>query len=337
MRHRQSVRFLFLLLPLCWQRTSAQQDDSLKELLANTDTKTLIDSLMIGFDDYLDSILNKQNHFHVSLGVGSGLYSIETSNKASYINKSRIVFSPAAGFMHKIGFGINAAAFIMADEKKFVPYMGAIIPSYDLIKRNFSTGVSFSKYIVKDSLNFYTTPINNELYSYFTYKKWWLRPTLAVSYGWGSEASYNKRKIQIKKNRKKTNSIYVIEKNIEQVSDLSLLFSVRKDFSFFEVLSKRDMVCLTPVILFRAGTQQYGFNSTYSYEAPKSVKVNNLPTNNSITDRSRFLPESAAMILRASYLTGNWVLQPQFLVDYYLPGAEAPVSTAWSVTAGWSF
>jgi len=334
---RQSVRFLLLLLPLCWQQTSAQQNKALKELLETSDTKTFIDSLMLGFDEYLDSILYNQNHFHASIGVGSGLYSFETNNKASYINTSKIVFSPAAGFIHKSGFGLNAAAFIMADENKFVPYMGAIIPSYDLVKRNFSTGISYSRFFVKDSLNFYTTPINQELNAYITYKKWWVRPSLAVSYGWGSEASYNRRKIQVKKNRKKSNNIYLIEKNVEHVSDLSFLFSLRKDFSFFEVLSKSDMICVTPVLLLRAGTQQYGFNSTYSYEAPKSVKVNNLPTNNSISDRSKFIPESAAMILRASYLRGNWVLQPQFLVDYYLPGTESPVSTSWSVTAGWSF
>jgi len=337
MRRSLQVRLLFLILPLCWNKASAQDNHSLKDLLAKADSKSFMDSLMVGFDNYLDSILHKQNHFQASVGIGSGLYSIDSKTSQGYVNKSRIVVSPAVGFIHKSGFGLNAVAFVMAEGTKYVPYMGAIIPSYDLIKKNFSTGISYSRYLVKDSLNFYTTPINQELYAYITYKKWWLRPTVAVSYGWGSESSFEKRKIQIRKNRKKTHTVYVTEKSVEQVSDLSFMFSVRKDFNFFEVLSKTDMVCFTPVILLRAGTQQYGFNSTYSYEAPKSVKVNNLPTNNSISDRSRFLPESAALILRASYLKGNWVLQPQFLLDYYLPGTDAPVSTAWALTAGWSF
>jgi len=337
MRKSLPVLLLILLSALCWNRASAQESQSLKDLLSKADTQSFIDSLMIGFDDYLDSILHNQNHFQASMGVGSGLYSVESGTTKNFITKSRLVFSPAVGFIHKSGFGLNAVGFIMADGSRLVPYMGAIIPSYDLIRKNFSTGISYSRYVVKDSLNFYTTPINQELYAYYTYKKWWLRPTLGVSYGWGSESSFLKRQIQVQKNRRKTNTVYVTEKSVEQVSDLSFLLSVRKDFNYFEVLSKTDMICFTPVFLFRAGTQRYGFNSTYSYEAPKSVKVNNLPTNNSLSDRSRFLPESAALILRATYMKGNWIVQPQFLLDYYLPAQEAPVSTAWSLTAGWSF
>lgn len=335
MRSNHSVRLFFLLLLLAGRAEA--QTKKLDELLSSGNAHDVLDSLMIGFDDYLDSILRKQDHFHASMGVGSGLYSMETRSGSNYVNQSRIVLSPAVGFMHRSGFGVNAAAFIMADGPKITPYMGALIPSYDLLRRSYSAGVSYSHYFVKDSLNFYTSPINHELYAYFTWKQWPVRPSIALSYGWGSEASYNRRKLQVQKNRRKSRTVTVIEKNIEQVSDLSMIFSLRKDFNFFELISKRDMLSITPVMLVRGGTQQYGFNSTYSYEVPGSVKVNNLPTNNSLSARSRFQPESAAIILRASYLHGNWIVQPQFLLDYYLTGAEAPVTTAWSLTAGWSF
>ena len=63
-----------------------------------------------------------------------------------------------------------------------------------LSRGSFSTGISFSKYISKDSLSFYTTPIQNEFFAYFSYKKWWLRPSISVSYGWGSKTEYEKRK-----------------------------------------------------------------------------------------------------------------------------------------------
>lgn len=329
------IGWIFVLLVLS-QQASAQKKN-LDDLLKDPDTQLMIDSLMSGFDDYLDSILQHQNHFHASLGIGSGQFSFESKATNQYVNQSKLVYSPAVGFTHRSGFGLNAVGFMIMDNNRVNPYMLAVMPSYDFIKRKISAGVSFSKYFVKDSLSFYTTPISQELYAYFTYKEWPVRPSVAISYGWGSESSFNRSKIQVRKNRKKSGSIYVNELSEENVSDLSMLFSLRRDFNFFDLVSTRDMLSLTPVILLRAGTQRFGFNATYSYETTKSIKVNSLPTNNSISDRSKFQAESAAMILRASYLRGNWILQPQVLFDYYLPKADNPFNMAWSVTAGWSF
>ena len=95
---------------------------------------------------------------------------METSKKLSY--------SPTIGYYDKGGLGITAVGYIVNDNSRMNFYQYSFSPSYDLIKRKLSTGISYTRYFSKDSLDFYATPIQNELYTYFSWKKWWMRPTI---------------------------------------------------------------------------------------------------------------------------------------------------------------
>ena len=314
------------------------QEDRIMQLFKNSDTTAVIDSLLKDFDRYLDSITKPSSFFSISLTAGTGIFSFESSNTVFYSSEKKLLLSPAVSYFHRSGFGITASAFMINNEGKVNPYQYSITPSYDLIRHRFSTGLSYSRFIQKDSLDFYTTPIQNEVFGYFSYKNWPVRPTLGVSYGWGSKTSFEQKKIKILKKRLKgSRNLYVTEKTEESISDLSLMLSVRKDFNFHNVLLKRDLISLTPVLIFNAGTQQYGFNTSYSMEA-SSIKVNVLPSSTAITDKSAFLPQSLAMVCRVTYMKSRYILQPQVLFDYYLPaGYPEPFSVGFSVTGGISF
>ena len=327
-----------LLFAFANPETNAQKN-KIDSLFKNSDTTAVIDSLMKDFDSFLDSLSAPKSFFNVSLGIGTGIFSFENNSSVFLTSEKKMILSPSLGYYHKTGLGISATGHMINDNDRLSFYQFVVSPSFDVIKRKFSTGISFSKYFNKDSVSFYTTPIQNELFAYYSYKNWWLRPSLSVSYGWGSKTEYETKKVKIQKKlleRGNRNSSVTI-KNEESISDLSITLSLRKDFNWYDVLSKNDNITLTPVILFNSGTQNYGFNSSYTYTLPAAIRVNSTPSNNNIKEKTDFAPQSVSMVLRGGYLKGRFLIQPQILFDYYLPEADDRFNTVVSVTAGVSF
>lgn len=314
------------------------QKTKLDSLFMNADTTAVLDSLLEDFDDYLDSLSKRKSLFFVGIGMGTGVFSFENKNTVLISNEKKLIFSPSLGYYHKSGLGISGMAFALMNNNKFSFYQFAVSPSYDLISKKISTGVSYTHYFNKDSLDFYTTPISNEVYAYFSYKKWWVRPTISASYGWGSSTAYEKQKYRIwSRQLQQTREYYITVKNVEFVRDLSVTVSVRKDFDWYDVLGKNDNFTVTPVLLANAGTQQFGFNTSYSYTF-NPVRINSLPSNNSVSDQTKFGMQSVAAILRASYMKGKLLIQPQVLFDYYLqPTDSNPFNTVFSVNFSLAF
>ena len=314
------------------------QQSKLDSLFLNADTTAVLDSLLEDFDDYLDSISRRKSLFFAGVGIGTGVFSFENKYTVLISNEKKLIISPSLGYFHKSGLGISAMSFGLFNDSKLSFYQFAINPSYDLIRKKISTGISYTHYFNKDSLAFYTTPIRNELYAYFSYKKWWVRPTLSVSYGWGSAAEYDKQKVRIwSRQLQQLQDYYITIKNVESVRDLSLTLSLRKDFDWYDVLGKNDNITLTPVLLANAGTQQFGFNTSYSYTF-NPVRVNSLPSNNSVSEKTNFTIQSVSSIIRASYMKGKLLIQPQVLFDYYLqPTENNPFNAVFSINVSIAF
>ena len=318
------------------QKTNAQKT-RIDSLFMSSDTTSVIDSLMQDFDSFLDSISARKSVVFISMSAGTGVFSFEEKNSVVMNAEKKLILSPFIGYYHKSGLGISAAAYMVNEARGLNPYQYVFTPSFDIMRRRFSLGISFSKYISKDSLDFYTTPIQNELFAYFSYKKWWLRPSISVSYGWGSSIEFEERKLQIQKGRSKkkrqADQVDIVVRNEESVNDLSLTLSLRKDFNWFDVLLENDNISFTPVVLLNSGTQNFGFNTSYNYTFPGAIPVNSLPSNSNIKDKTDFAAQSLSVVLRSNYLKGRFMLQPQVLFDYYLPQAEDKFNTVFSVTA----
>jgi len=313
------------------------QNNRIDSLFMHKDTTSVIDSLMKDFDNFLDSISAPKSFVSVSVGMGTGIFSFENKNSVFLTTEKKIILSPSVGYYHKSGLGFSATGYLINEKDHLKWYQFVLTPSFDLIKRNFSTGISFSKYINKDSLTFYTTPIQNELVAYFSYKNLCVRPSLTISYGWGSKTEYEKKQYKIyRRLLQQSNRYYVTIKNEESIRDLSVTFSLRKDFDWYNVLWKNDNVTFTPVLLFNSGTQNFGFNTSYTYTLPAAIRVNPRSPGN-VSDRTDFGPQSLSMVFRGSYLKGRFTIQPQVLFDYYLPEAENKFNTVFSVTAGCNF
>lgn len=334
---RMKKLLVLLVFTLAMQTGFSQNGGKLDSLFLKGDTTAIMDSLLKDFDLYLDSLIGRKSFFTINAGIGTGFFSFNEKNSVTINTEKKPIFSPSAGYFHKTGFGISASAYALLNNgMNFYQY--SFSPSYDCIKKSFSTGIAYTRYLTKDSLDFYTTPIQNELFAYFSYKKWWVRPTLSLSYGWGSKEEYEKREAD-RLLRLLRSRYYVIIKNELSVRDFSATISVRKDIDWYGVLSKSDNITLTPIAMLNAGTQNYGFNTSYSYNF-SPVRANSLPSNSEISDNTQFALQSACFALRGSYLKGRFLLQSQVLFDYFLQDlddAGSKLSAVYSITAGISF
>jgi hypothetical protein len=290
------------------------------------------------FNEYLDSISKPKSFFSFSAGIGTGFFSFEDKNSVFLTSSRKLLLSPSAGYYHKSGLGITATGFLLLDAGNSQFYQLAITPSYDLVgNKKIGFGLAFTRYFEKDSLPFYTTPIGNEFFGYFTYKKWWLRPAVSLSYGWGSNIAYQQKQTLIwreRLHRYERGFIYI--KSKESVQDFATIFSLKHDFDFHDVLIKDDAFTFTPVVLFTAGTQSFGFNTSYQYSF-NTVRANLLPSNQNISDKTAFRPQSVSLILRTDYNLQNFFVMPQLLFDYYLPATDKHLNVVYAVTAGFNF
>lgn len=339
MKMKQVLTRLFLpALLVCIQYACLSQQTRLDSLFNNKDSTAIIDSLLQDFGKYMDSLSKPTSFFTVSAGIGSGYFSYENKNTFVLSTSQKPLLSPSAGYYHKTGLGLSATGFVLLDGANTSFYQVALTPSFDYLRsRNVSAGISFTKYFSRDSLPFYTSPLEQEVFAYFGIKKWKLRPSVSVSYGWGSKKEYEQKQTLIW-NRwlQRSQRGYIIVENEESVQDFAATISLKYNFNWFGIFTKDDGFTLTPVMLLTGGTQRFGFNT--SYQSPSAVIRNNfLPSNQQVSEQTGFGAQSVSFILRADYSIGKFYVMPQLLLDYYLPDVSDRFNTAYSVVAGIHF
>ncbi len=142
----------------------------------------------------LDSMLDSRYKSEVTIGLGFG-------NNPAYGGKAADAFrpidmkpflSPAVTYTHKSGLFVNTAAYYLLGADRRPWFEVDLGGGYDYTRnRDLMTGISYTRYFYADSSDVPQTPIKNELYAYFIYRKWWLQPGLSLDFGWGA----TKRKV----------------------------------------------------------------------------------------------------------------------------------------------
>lgn len=310
--------------------------------------QTNTDSLLTGLDkktmDSLDRELevlmkyfNKPVSFlSVSITAANGFYNFKTHNNDYLKSGTRLVISPSLAYYHKSGLGLSASGFGLNDSHTFDFYQWAVSPSFAYTSnKNFATGIAYTHYFTKDSLSFYTTPLNNEWYAWFTLRKGWLEPTLAFGYGRGTQKQYEKRYSLILaqwrlRRRNITQTTHIT------VQDYALSLSVKHNFIWSRVLTKKGSLLISPMLMLSGGTQNFGFNTTYTYN---SYVINNFLLGNTTTaSRSGWALRSLSGMLYGDYSIGKFFIQPQVVLDYYLPETdESRLRCVAAVTLGVNF
>lgn len=298
------------------------------------------DAFFRDFDAFMDSILTPRSYSVFNLTLGKGFYNYSDKSTYSITTKEKLSYTPTIGHFTKNGWGLTATGYMVHDGQNLNFYQAGITPSWDYLKnRNIATGISYTRYLTKDSVPFYTTPLQNELYGYFMYRKSWFKPTVALSYGWGSRTDYEQREELIQDLRLRRRG-YTYINTEEKVSDFSVMASVRHDFYWLEVFSGRDHIRLTPQLAFTSGTQKFGFNQTSSTYATIIRTGSNVLFNTDnvyLDDQLNFQPLSLTLYLRSEYAVGKFFFQPQVVLDYYFPAGTDNFNALFSMNLGLYF
>lgn len=304
------------------------------------DTTLDYDLLMSDLEYFLDSISSPHNYFMGSLAMGKGYYNFKSKSNVLLETAEKFTYTPTLGYFHKSGLSLTATGNILHEEDNMNLYQVSISPGYDYLEnRDLATGITFTKYFTKDSLNFYTTPLQNELYAYFTYRKWWIRPSIAVSYGWGSRTDYNEREALILDLRLRRSGLTRVN-STESIADFSVITSLRHDFYWLDVFAFNDHIRFTPQLSFVSGTQKFGFNqsaNTYATVIRTGANVLYNSENVYLDDQLEFQPLSLTMFLRGEYFIGKFFIQPQVIFDYYFPATDKNFSSLFSFNVGFIF
>ena len=304
------------------------------------DTSIDYDELFRDFEDFMDSILSPRSYFMPSLSIGRGYFNFLSKDNVFLETTSKLAYSPMLTWYHKSGFGLNLTGYVVDDDRNTNFYQFSVSPSFDYLRNHdLATGVSYTRYFNKDSVPFYTSPLRNEVYGYFTYRKWWFKPMVAVSYGWGSRSDYNEREELITSLRLRPRG-YTYINTTESISDFSVMASVRHDFYWLDVFGANDHIRITPQINFTSGTQKFGFNqtsNTYGVTLRNASNVLYSSENIYLDDRIDFQPLSLTLYLRSEYSIGKFFIQPQFALDYYFPADTKNFSSLVSVNVGLVF
>jgi hypothetical protein len=328
---------LVILVALFVATTSSAQQPSKQHDIDTSFADLDYDDLFNELGLLLDSLTAPRSFALFNIAVSNSYFNYQT--KESYLLEAnrKLTYSPALSYFFKNGLGISANTIVVNDGQKLNPYQFSVTGSYDYIKNSkFITGVSLTRFFTKDSLPFYTSPLKNDLYTYFTYRGFWLKPSVAASYGWGSRNAYEERQEYITSLRLNSRG-YTRINTRESVNDFNIIGSIRHDFYWLNVLSKRDYARLTPQIVFTSGTQKFGFNqtsSTYATVPRTGANILYNTENIALDDQLVFQPLSLSTYLKAEYSRGKFFFQPQLIFDYYFPATEKNLTTAFVVNAG---
>lgn len=313
---------------------SAQQEEPA------IDSTAYYEDLFSELEDFLDSITAPRTMTIVNVGASNKFLNYASSEDFQLQATRKLTITPSVGYYNKNGLGVSAAGIMLNDENKINLFQYILTGSYDYLKHlNFITGIAYTRYITKDSLPFYTSPLKNEASVYFLYKDSWFKPAISASYGWGSRNDVEEREEYITSLRLRPNG-WTRTDSRESISDFSVMASVRHDFYWLRVAGDRSAFKLSPQILFTSGTQRFGFNQTSNtYSGSKFGGVNILTNSENIylDDQLFFQPLSLAAMLKAELSLGKFYVQPQAVIDYYFPASEKNVTTILSLNTGFVF
>lgn len=293
------------------------------------DSAAILNDLM----SLLDSANMPVSYGLVSVGMGNRLFSVKNNRlNARQSSTSQLVFNPSIGYFHKSGLSITAGSSFLNDAKDgFGPTQYSITPAYDFTgNKKWAFGVSYSRCIPKDKYSIYASPIQNDLYGYVNYKKWWIEPGIAVGYSTGKYLEINSFKVQ------STGNTYT-DTGTFKLKAFSFTALASHDFEWENIFGKNDGLSLTPSLMLNFGSDS---TETVSHTLfPNLLRFlkrrNRLPR---LSGKNSFAAQSVALSLDLTYGIGNFTVLPQVYLDYFLPATdEKRFTQTFTLAVGYSF
>jgi len=308
--------------------------------------KNLSDKDSIDLENQLKNLLGTDeksvSYFYANLGWGNRLYN--SSNKSLNANQgaaSTVVYSPSLSYYNKTGLGISAGANLFNDSKQFGINQYSITPSFDLLgNKDVSFGISFTHYFVKDKYSAISSSVDNDLFTSIGYKRSWLKPSISLGYSSGEYGEAKNKDTLIGGVKR-----YFYDTLIYKSNSFYTMFSVEHEFLLTAVFDKSDALSFSPSLIVNAGA---GSNTISHFtnvppssdpSGPGQVfrtvnRKNRLPR----TQTSKFKVQSIGLNLNLNYSIGNFNIEPQYYLDYYIGTNSTDKTTSlFMLTLGYTF
>lgn len=319
---------LLLSSALLMATTVFAQNEQLT-LPSSKDSTELLNDIL----NLLDSAYKPTSYLQVSTGISNKIFSVNNNSLNTKQTASAIVFTPGIGYFHKSGFNISTTAYLLHDTQRgFGVNQYAITPGYTLPDNDkFDFNASYTYYFVKDKFSTYSSPVQHDLYTAFSYKKPWLEPGIALGYSTGDSKQAFYRDTVI-------NSIqrHFYDSITNHLQAFSVIAMVGHSFEWYHIFSKKDGALFVPTLMLNMGSSTTTF--MHKTNAPNFVnflikrgKIDRLQT-------AAFEVQSAGLSLDMNYTIGKFNIAPQVYMDYYFPATdEKRFTQAYSINIGYTF
>ena len=199
----------------------------------------------------LDSMNKPKSFFSLNLSLSNKLFSAK-NNAFNYQQSSTntIAFLPTISYYNKSGLGLSLTSYFRNNNQQFSFSQTAISPSFDKINRALMYGLSYSYYVKSSATS--ATPYVNEIYGYIQGRKSWIKPSLSL--GWANGHYNDISIIPIKVNG---NPRIITDTSKVRLNDVSVSAGISHSFTLNELISKNDLLSITPQISIIAGKQQF--------------------------------------------------------------------------------
>ena len=317
-----------MLLFLFSARSLGQTADSIID--NGFDSTAVLKELMA----LLDSVKIPTSYFSVDAGVGNRLFSIHNNRlNARQSSISTLVYTPGISYFHKSGFSLSAGAYLLNEKDNgFGASQYSLMPSCHLLNNDaIGFSVSYTHLFVKDYFSPYASPIQNDFYTAFSYKKSWIEPGIAAGYSTGIYKQVIEKDTTIGLIRRR-----LYDSITNNLRSFSMMLSASHDFEWEHIFDDDDGFLFTPSLILNFGS--YNINVTHKTNAPylvnKLIQRGRLPK--LIT--SSVQAESVGLNLDCNYSIGSFSFSPQLYLDYYFPETDSDKFTqSFNFSVGYIF
>ncbi len=333
-----NIRVLLILLALLpGPEHCCAQVGRLEKLFAGRDTTAVMDSLLVGFDTYLDSLLAPKSNLTATAGFGNQHFSLKNNAfNAAASDTRQLSVLPALTYYHKSGLGISATGFLTQLCNRLQFYQYAITPSYDYSGKHFAAGVSWSRYFGKDTVSLDASPYNNDYYGYALLQRGHWRLGMTVGYASGSfndRLTYSDSLRRYNSQQQQYEWVHYTKtiRTSNTLRDISVSVIVRREFSWYGVFAAKDGLTLSVGASLVTGASQLNTATVVKYSTKKIV-LSRFTRSYRGADGNGYQLQSAALSGSLFYSCGRVSVMPSLFADYYLQDSERKLSSLFSLS-----
>lgn len=300
--------------------------------------KRILDSLIENdeFLQLLNSLDADKSYFTINLGVSNRLASVNNNSINALQGNSKTIVTPGISYLHKSGFGVSAAGYLLSNAENSGLHRISLTPFYQHSFNNqLSFGLSYTRFFTDDKYNAIESPIQNDLYANGHYRKGFVEPGLAIGYSTGEYKEIDKITINLPRQGRTTFS----DTAITSLKSVSVSGSVEHKFLLYSQIAKKAALLFTPSVLLNAGNNS--FDIVHKNNFPGTVRGRGrrrLFRTEDVSGASAFELQSAGINLYLNYSIHKFSIQPQVYLDYYLPStSEKRFTQLFNVNVEYSF